>query len=178
MTHPQAPRQELLSLRAAARLVEQPKEYLQELAAVGRLAIFMTGSPDAPKWKVSRAGLIEARLLPPDRSAEMIDLVDLAKGQSERIEALEDQRFQLGAQLGAALERIASLEVRLIASDPSSAFADQTISLPAYARTRKSPMREAVELLGEASLRRSSGLSARFGINRLRLSQRVSDETR
>src|SRR4051794_25783401 len=90
-----APVPETMSLRAAARIVGEPKEYLQELAAAGKLAVYLTGDPSAPKWRVSKAGLIDAGLLAPARPSSPADhalgeLLELVREQAARIASLQD----------------------------------------------------------------------------------------
>jgi hypothetical protein len=175
-----APSRDEMTLSEAARLVSQPKAYLRELAAAGRLAVYLTGDPANPKWRVSKAGLSEAGLLarerddPADGTAE--SLIGLVKAQAERIAALEDQRFQLGAQLGAAMERIAALEESDAERELASYFRPPA-SPEISERGRAGAMRKAASQRGVAGLRRWSQFGARLLTGRLRLPARLQDDS-
>jgi hypothetical protein len=80
------------------------------------------------KFRVTRASLEAAGLIArpeaPEPSAE--SLLRLFREQAERLAAIEEQRFQLAGQLGAALERNRLLEERLLqlaaTSEPETGF--------------------------------------------------------
>ena len=111
---PQAP----LSLREAARLSGVPREYLEECVASGVLGVHLHHKGDATRFRVTRTALVAAGILPRDPDPPMVDpneqLVGLLKTQTERLAAIEEQRFQLAGQLGAALERNRILEERML----------------------------------------------------------------
>lgn len=186
MPHPapaRTPAPDLLSLTEAARLAGQPKAYLRELVTAGKLAVFLTGEPQHPKWRVSRAGLIEAGLVSADSDSDrsdaaLMELIALVREQSERIAALEEQRFQLGAQLGGAVERIAALETRSLGNGgsamPERPARDTVIE---HAPRRREAVRRAASQLGEAGLRHSTELGSRLLAGRLRLAARFHDES-
>jgi hypothetical protein len=104
---------ERMTLTQAARLTVLPKAYLRELIESGRLSVYLVPDAGEIKQRVTRAGLVDAGLIPSTPSEldrDLSELISLVREQSSRIGTLEEQRFQLGAQLGAAFERIASLE--------------------------------------------------------------------
>jgi hypothetical protein len=130
---------ELHSLREAAALAGVPRAYLDECIAAGRLAVHLHHSGKGVKFRVTRAGLEAAGILSPPPNDESI--VQLLREQAERLAAVEEQRFQLAGQLGAALERNRALEERLqlaasvdlpspmdLASTPTAASASGTPS--------------------------------------------------
>lgn len=166
--------EELMSLAEAARAVGQPKAYLRELVAAGRLAVHLTGDPAAPKWRVDRASLEAAGLLPPPprppaaSDAAIAELIALVKAQSERIATLEDQRFLLAAQLGATVERITAIEARPPLGPPAA--------LPATLRQPVAALRRTVAQLGVAGVRHSTGLGARLRDARGRATDRIDEE--
>lgn len=125
MTRPtsaQPPLPHFLSFGEAARLTGLPKEYLRELAEAGRLAVHQMRFGNEPKARLTRGCLVDAGLLHEQErpsAAEFSELLGLVREQAARIESLEEQRFQLGAQLGAALERLNAIEARVTsAPDP------------------------------------------------------------
>lgn len=101
----------LMSLREAAALSGAPRAYLDECIAAGRLAVHLRHTSKGVKLRVTRIGLVAAGILPPPVKDE--SLVQLLREQAERLAAVEEQRFQLAGQLGAALERNRALEERL-----------------------------------------------------------------
>src|SRR4051812_12350228 len=107
-----------MSFAEAARLIGQPKAYLKELAGSGRLAVLLEGPEAKRRLRITRAGLIEAGLLAEpveyDERAEILALIELFRDQSGRVRELEEQRFQLGVQLAAAMERLDALEARAL----------------------------------------------------------------
>ena len=124
---------ELLSFGEAGRLTGKPKAYLKELAESGHLSVRLQPANGESKLRVTRSGLAEAGLLHtdfdialPDRG-DVGELIALVREQASRISALEEQRFQLGAQLGAAIERVASLEDQVSELVQSSDIENSTI---------------------------------------------------
>lgn len=188
--------QPLLSIGEAARLASVPKVYLRELAESGRLAVHLSQKDGATKLRVTKASLTDAGLLPSaqvptsnapgghagDGPYDLRELVALIREQSDRITSLEEQRFQLGAQLGAAVERIASLEERIatIAGLPSILEAgDSTAERPELPARKRSSLATA----GSGTDRRLRDLAWRItdagfqltanaGTNALRLGRR------
>lgn len=193
-----------LTLGQAARLADVPKAYLRELTESGRLAVHLVSQDGAVKFRVTPASLAEAGLIAaPDEPAsaeragaaspgeprDLSELVALIREQSDRITSLEEQRFQLGAQLGAALERIASLEVRIAALPPAPvlqevaatveaaaeiALAEQ-ITVDASDEPRGVRLRDRAWRLTDAGLQQSARLRA--GILGLRARSRRSART-
>jgi hypothetical protein len=108
-----------MSLRDAARLAGAPREYLEECIASGRLAVHLHQKGQSTKFRVSPIALQSAGILPkpadsPERDSNEA-LVNLLRSQTDRLATIEEQRFQLAGQLGAALERNRILEERMLA---------------------------------------------------------------
>jgi len=166
-----------LSFAQAARLAGVPKAYLRELAEAGRLAVYLVPGEQGPKQRVSVVNLTEAGLLssvvrapaptkPDDGARELIALI---REQRDRITTLEEQRFQLGAQMGVALERIASLEEQL--QDLSTPFGTRRRITSIEAGGSESNLsRAAVRLRDVAWQLTDAGFqrSARFGVSLIR----------
>jgi hypothetical protein len=106
----------LLTFAEAARLTGKPKAYLKELVDAGQLPVRMLSDATGVKQRVTKTDLVHSGLLGdvarPAASHELDGLIALIREQAARIADLEEYRFQLGAQLGAARERIRSLEQR------------------------------------------------------------------
>ena len=73
------------------------------------------GSGRNAKVRLTEPALVEAGLLPSKtplavKNDELADLISLVREQQKRLNTLEDQRFQLAGQLGAALERTLALQ--------------------------------------------------------------------
>jgi hypothetical protein len=167
-----------------------PKVYLRELVESGRLAVHLIPESGEVKQRVSRIGLIEAGLLsaessePPSSHAELGDLIALVREQSNRITTLEEQRFQIGAQLGAALERVSALEDQILSlphisnshSEPRAiAEVGQEPAESSFgsSETRpSSPVRNAVARVGEFGVQRSTELGVRVVHGGVRLFER------
>ena len=189
---------ERLSFGEAARLAGVPKAYLRELAESGRLAVHLFPKDGETKLRVTATSLIEAGVLPlaaepgPDGGTvalhrdprDLSELVALIREQSDRITSLEEQRFQLGAQLGAALERIASLEERIEAL-PSASLMGNVVAAVETSSESGAPdllaadetehhserrLRDVAWRLTDAGFRHSARLGA--GLLRLRTRQR------
>jgi hypothetical protein len=120
-----------MTLAQAARLTGLPKAYLRELIESGRLAVHLMPEQGQIKQRVALAGLIDAGLMNAESSPDLGELIALVREQSNRIGVLVEQRFQLGAQLGAAIERIASLEDRIQTLPPTPAESPPESELPA-----------------------------------------------
>lgn len=105
----------LLTFAEAARQTGKPKVYLKELVETGQLSVRLLPHPDGAKQRLEEAELVRAGLLgggqraTPEHS-ELEGLIELIREQTARIAVIEEHRFQLGAQFGAACERIRSLE--------------------------------------------------------------------
>jgi hypothetical protein len=193
-----------LSFGQASRLAGVPKAYLRELAESGRLAVHLAPKDGENKLRVTESSLIDAGILPPLASPEadvrsdlsvrgnppdLSELVALIREQSERIASLEEQRFQLGAQLGAALVRIASLEERIEALPPRSLLQEVTASiessgnatlpLPVLTDQNAVPpdrrLRDLAWQFTDAGFQQSARLGA--GLLRLRTRQRIFGRT-
>jgi hypothetical protein len=142
------------------------------------------------KQRVSRVGLIEAGLLAAESSdspslpTDLSELIALVREQSARITTLEEQRFQIGAQLGAAIERVSALEDQILSlppaandhSDPralSEVGHEPVESSFGSSETRpSSPVRNAVARVGEFGVQRSTELSVRVVHGGIRLFER------
>jgi hypothetical protein len=123
------------------------------------------------------ANLAEAGLLsspqpapaPSEPDNGVRDLIALIREQRDRITTLEEQRFQLGAQMGAALERIASLEARLedLSAQPGASRRIAAIGAGGF----ESNLSRAAMRLRDVTLQLSDAgfqRSARFGTSLLR----------
>jgi len=159
-SEPQTP----LSLREAARLAGVPREYLEECVAAGKLGVHLHHKGDVMKFRVTRAALISAGILPDESRPPIVDpneqLVELLKTQTERLTAIEEQRFQLAGQLGAALERNRLLEERALALTATSK-PDDTVE-PAATRASRglvAQKMDASELSGESPTTEASPLT-------------------
>ncbi len=123
-----------LSLGEAARLSGMPREYLEECIASGKLAVHLHNKGDATKFRVSRVALESAGIVPKDIPSLARDpnetLIRLLHDQTARLAAIEEQRFQLAGQLGAALERSRILEERVLALAAASET-DDSVEPPA-----------------------------------------------
>jgi hypothetical protein len=193
-----------LSFGQASRLAGVPKAYLRELAETGQLAVHLAPKDGETRLRVTESSLVDAGVLPPpkdpeantrtdlsirDNPRDLSELVALIREQSERITSLEEQRFQLGAQLGAALERIASLEERIEALPPASLLqevtatvessGESTLQLPVLidqnATHPDRRLRELAWQITDAGFQQSARLGA--GLLRLRNRQRFFGRT-
>lgn len=176
----------LLTFAEAARLTGQPKAYLRELAEAGRLAVRMIPSNGAPKLRLTQTGLIEAGLLeiPPPALApavehdELAPLIALIREQYSQISALEEERFQLGAQLGAAIERVINLEARIeTMALPDSDIIDEAKAIPAEIAETKPISTRSVFEFGERELRRSRDAIDRYLPGRMKFSRRNNNRS-
>jgi hypothetical protein len=185
------PSDDRFTLAQAARLTGMPKAYLRELVESGRLAVHLIPDSGDVKQRVSRIGLIEAGLLTaesndtPSSRTELGDLIALVREQSVRITTLEEQRFQIGAQLGAAIERVSALEDQILSlphaanglSDPR-ALAEEVGHEPAEGSyhdsdTRtSSSVRNAVARVSVIGVQRPAELGARVMLRGVRLFER------
>jgi len=116
-------------LRDAATLTGVPRRDLRARVQRGEIAVRLVGGGASPKLRLTAAALAEAGLLgdnvgiiPRGTLAtpsavptipELTALVDMVRAQGARISALEDQRFHLALQLGAAMERAHAMEGRV-----------------------------------------------------------------
>ncbi|CAA9522598.1 MAG: hypothetical protein AVDCRST_MAG73-262 [uncultured Thermomicrobiales bacterium] len=145
----------LLTLREAAALTGVRRSVLRERIRRGHVPVRVLGKGTKAKLRLTADGLISAGLLLPDgpRSAgigvlrappsveadppsELVSLIGLVRDQGARIAALEEQRFQLAGQLGAAMERARLLEERLAALTEGRHDDQTTWSTGASARVR------------------------------------------
>lgn len=117
---------QLLSLREAAALTGVPRKRLRARIRRGEVPVRLTGSGKRLKPRLTIGGMVAAGLIVPEEweaptaaAPDLAPLVALLESQGQRLAALEDQRLQLAAQLGAALERTRHLEERLRAIGPS-----------------------------------------------------------
>jgi hypothetical protein len=106
-----------LSLKKAAQLCQMTPAGLEGRIKTGELRAFTIERGGKIRFRVSRTALESAGLLgngtSPSVPTATSDLVALIREQNQRISALEDQRAALAAQLGAALERLRSIDERL-----------------------------------------------------------------
>lgn len=164
---------ELLSFAEAGRLTGKPKAYLKELAESGLISVRIQPGDGASRIRLTRAGLIEAGLLQeppalvvPERT-ELGELIALVREQSARISSLEEQRFQLGTQLGAAIERVCSLESRVSAQAPvRSGDGPENVARTVDATLSPASVVHSLLEIGGKSVRRSAGLRTRFARSR------------
>lgn len=171
---------ELLTFSEAARLSGQPKAYLKELAGAGRLAVRLLPGDGEPKLRLTRGSLSEAGLLSSESVAvrhdrdELSALIALIREQADRITALEELRFQLGAQLGAAIERVSSLEETVSTLKPLPPPGDVIVQAITAAESEVTPTKSVDAArplleLGTRGLRRSGELRDRYLPRRFRL---------
>jgi len=115
----------LLSLRDAATLAGVPRRVLRGRVQRGEIPVRLLGTGKRPKVRLTPAALVAAGLLADDVAVREVDgqatpadlnlalLLEMIRDQNRRIAALEDQRFQLAAELGATVERARTLAIRL-----------------------------------------------------------------
>jgi hypothetical protein len=108
-----------LTLREAAELTGFRRKVIRDRVARGDIAVRVLGSGRNAKLRLTESALVEAGLLagelaPAVRNDELAELIRLVREQQARLSALEDQRFQLAGQLGAALERTLALQNELL----------------------------------------------------------------
>lgn len=117
--------QRLLSLREAAELTGLRRGALKRRVRRGDVAVRVIGKGRSAKLRLTTNALADAGLLthgdervtsPPTGASidrTLNPLLEVIREQGTRIAALEEQRFQLAAQLGAAMERARLAEDRL-----------------------------------------------------------------
>jgi hypothetical protein len=173
---------ELFTFGEAGRLTGKPKAFLKELAEAGQLSVRLQTTDGESKIRVTRSGLTEAGLLQDEQAIALPErggvgeLIALVREQATRISALEEQRFQLGAQLGAAVERVASLEehVSLLAQHELG-HNDAIGMLPSESNGRAvSAIRSFIEVRTR-NLHLPVVLRPRFVHSRFRLPERTED---
>ncbi len=118
----------LLSLGQAAKLTGVRRNALERRVRQGEIGVRILGTGKAAKLRVTLAALGEAGLLPPADppapveqsstngpavAADLAVLLALIREQGTRIASLEDQRFRLADELGAAIERARLVEERM-----------------------------------------------------------------
>jgi len=133
----------LLSLRDAAAITGLPRREIRARVRRGEVAVRLLGKGSSAKLRLTPRALADAGLLGPDMtgagtettdtSARLLDLID---DQRVRIAALEDQRFQLAGQLGAAIERSRALEEQMRALDAPPAASDAPARLTTRTHAR------------------------------------------
>jgi hypothetical protein len=111
--------QQLLSIRQAAERTGLRRKVIRDRITRGDVPVRIIGSGRGAKLRLTESALVEAGLLaggssPAVKHDELTDLIGLVREQQKRLNALEDQRFQLAGQLGAALERTLALQNQLI----------------------------------------------------------------
>jgi hypothetical protein len=172
---------ELLSLGEAGRMTGKPKAYLRELAEAGQLSVRLEQRAGEAKIRVTRSGLAEAGLFPRDEivpqfeQGNLGDLIALVREQTNRISALEEQRFQLGAQLGMAIQRVAMLEEK-ISAIPQPDFAVLTETVAAEPNSTHPSKLPAALVASALSLRVMGSVRSRFASARSRIAARGSDD--
>jgi hypothetical protein len=105
-----------IPLRKAAELCGTTTDDLKQRIKSGQLRAYTVESGSKRKFRVTRQALIIAGLIggrDDERTTGTVDLVSLIRDQNQRISALEDQRAQLAGQLGVALERLRSMDLRM-----------------------------------------------------------------
>jgi excisionase family DNA binding protein len=119
---PETPsRDRLLTVGEAARLVGLGKRTLRERIHRGQIAVRIVGEGRKTKIRLTESALAEAGLLRRSASREtppvdgnVTALAEVLREQNARLAAIEEQRLQFAGQLGAALERVRSLEARVL----------------------------------------------------------------
>lgn len=133
----------LLTLRQAARLTGVRRRALRERVQRGQVAVRVLRTGRKTKLRLTPDALTAAGLLPgsvppenpPAAGSDLsaVALLDLVREQNARIASLQEQRFQLAGQLGAALERTRTLEDRVhaltAAAHSSTAVARSAIDI-------------------------------------------------
>jgi small-conductance mechanosensitive channel len=109
----------LLSIRQASELTGLRRKVIRDRVTRGDVAVRLIGSGRSAKLRLTESALVEAGLLtgPPAvavKNDELSELIGLVREQQTRLNTLEDQRFQLAGQLGAALERTLALQNQLL----------------------------------------------------------------
>jgi hypothetical protein len=107
-----------LSLKKASRLTGADLTELKGLIRSGKLRAYTVTRGGKQRFRVNRDGLAAAGLLrenEPGQRQATVDVTALIREQNQRIANLEDQRAVLSGQLGAALERIRTLDQRVAA---------------------------------------------------------------
>ena len=137
----------LLSLREAAKLTGVRQDALERRIRQGQIGVRILGKGKSAKLRVTAAALGEAGLLPEVEAAsatglprtngsatatDLAPLLAMIREQGARIAALEEQRFQLAGELGAAIERARLVEEQM------RALAESTVP-PAPAEVRVPP---------------------------------------
>lgn len=109
-----------LTLKEAARLCNMTPAELRNQIERGKLRAHTVQQGGKVRFRLLRSSLVDAGLLgpqasspEPDRGLAAADFLALIREQNQRISALEDQRALLAGQLGAALERLRSIDERL-----------------------------------------------------------------
>lgn len=167
----------LLTVGEAARLTGVPKRALRDRIRRGEIAIRLVGEGRETKFRLTESALVEAGLLGPNGRGEtatadgnVAALVELLREQNARLAAIEEQRLQFAGQLGAALERIRSLEQRVIEladrvpdpSGPGHPIDETALSLRSLAGAAKAGIGAAtVGLAGAAVVRAVAAVSHR-----------------
>jgi hypothetical protein len=110
---------QLLSIRQAAERTGLRRKVIRDRVTLGDVPVRIIGRGRGAKLRLTESDLVEAGLLagtssPAVKHDELTDLIGLVREQQKRLNALEDQRFQLVGQLGAALERTLALQNQLI----------------------------------------------------------------
>lgn len=112
-----------LTLKEAAELCGTTQAELRSLIERGQLRAFTIKQGGNTRFRLLRSSLIDAGVLrapKPEKETRgakakvSVDLLALIRDQNQRISALEDQRAILSGQLGVALERLRSIDERLI----------------------------------------------------------------
>jgi hypothetical protein len=167
----------LLTLSEAAHLTGVRKRTLRERIHLGQIAIRVLGEGRETKIRLTESALVEAGLLGQNGHGETISadgnvaaLVELLREQNARLAAIEEQRLQFAGQLGAALERVRSLEERVFelaervpdAPGHEHPIHEATMRAPLFAGTAKVGIGAAtVGLAGAAVVRAVAAVSHR-----------------
>jgi len=102
-----------MTISEAADLCGVAKSELRKRIREGRLRAFTVERGKKVRYRVTRAALVDAGYLGSSPPSAAVDLLSLIREQNLRISALEDQRTQLAAQLGVAMERLRGIDQRM-----------------------------------------------------------------
>jgi hypothetical protein len=110
---------QLLSIRQAAELTGLRRKIIRDRVTRGDVAVRVIGRGRGAKLRLTEDALVDAGLpggkpVPAAKIDELAELVRLVREQQARLNALENQRFQLAGQLGTALERTLALQNQLL----------------------------------------------------------------
>jgi len=119
-----------LTLKQAATLSNTTVDRLRAMIRSGDLRAYTVERDGKKRFRLDRSSLAAAGLLETKRTIDptaSFDLFALVRDQNERIARLEDQRAQLSGQLGVTLERLRSIDERVIWLEEHEHVADEQV---------------------------------------------------